>query len=279
MTTTGTPLPTLFWEPVPIDTPVSDLVDYRLLVVGDNDVLVFWIDPPRTVEYGELAGQFVVSGWRQGARFPRAKTIEVPGFMTVAALALNREVVARRAYWVDAAVRYERPLVTVGDVEMPVDEAVRRLPVTPDRYGAAHARVSRIRTLYGRMLADIAYRIENSAMFDSAVPTTAAFETALALWSDVTERTPRDEVIRRSAVVAVTFDTARAHAETVGLAHLPHTARDDARRAAGAARLARSAGTDAEREAAEAQVVRILGSLALYYLPRPDDFRRAIARR
>ena len=36
MTTTGTPLPTLFWEPVPIDTPVSDLVDYRLLVVGDD---------------------------------------------------------------------------------------------------------------------------------------------------------------------------------------------------------------------------------------------------
>lgn len=32
-------------------------------------------------------------------------------------------------------------------------------------------------------------------------------------------------------------------------------------------------------EAAEAQVVRILGSLALYYLPRPNDVRKAITQR
>ena len=68
----------------------------------------------------------------------------------------------------------------------------------------------------------------------------------------------------------MTFDAARANADTLGLDHLPVTARDDARRAAGAARLAAGAATEAERAAANAQVVRILGSLALYYLPDVD---------
>lgn len=74
------------------------------------------------------------------------------------------------------------------------------------------------------------------------------------------------------------FETARAHAETVGLAHLPQQARDHARRAAGAARLARAAATEAERAAAQDQVVRILRSLALYYLPDPDRLPLALTR-
>ena len=266
------------WEPVPLDAEISSLVGVHLLAMGDADALVMSIDPPRRTGYGELSGQFVVSHWRRGGPLPRLRVSEAPGFMTVAALALARDLNVHRAFRVDAVIRswYGPPRLTHAGVAVSVEEALSQLPAAPDPRAAAQARVARIRATYGRMLTDIAYRIDNSALFDSAVPTTSAFESALALWSDTTTGTPDEEVIRRSAIVTVTFDTARAHAETVGLAHLPLAARGQGRRAAGAARLARSATTEAERSAAEAQVVRILGSLALYYLPRPEDFRRAI---
>ncbi len=269
------------WEPISPDTELSALVGVHLLAVGDTDVLVASIDPPREAGYGELSGQLIASSWRRGGPLPRVRVTEVPGFATVASLALARDVVVRRAFRVDAVSRvwFGAPRVSHGGVTMSVEEALSRITAAPDPCAAAQARAARIRATYGRMLADIAYRIENAALFDSAVPTTAAFEKALALWSDVTASTPEEEVVRRSALVAVTFETARAHAETVGLAHLPLTARDQGRRAAGAARLARSASTEAEREAADAQVIRILGSLALYYLPEPGEFRRALTER
>ena len=269
------------WEPVPLDAEVSTLVHTHLLVVGDSDAAVMSVDPPRATEYGELSGQFVIATWRRGGPFPRLRVGSAPGFATVASVMLSRGVVARRAFRVDAITRawFGRPRVAHGDVTMTIDEALARIPAAPDPRAAAQARASRVRTTYGRMLADIAYRIENSALFDSAVPTTAAFERALALWSDVTAGTADEEVVRRSALVAVTFDTARAHAETVGLAHLPLTARDQGRRAAGAARLVRSASTEAEREAAQSQVIRILDALALYYLPGPKEFRQALTER
>lgn len=91
------------------------------------------------------------------------------------------------------------------------------------------------------------------------LPTAARFESALAIWAQE---------------VRVTFEAARSHAETVGLAHLPVQARSAARRAAGAARLATESDNPAERLAAELQVNRILGSLALYYLPA--GFRAAV---
>lgn len=144
------------------------------------------------------------------------------------------------------------------------------------RRAEATDRVDEVKAVYGQMLSDIAYRIENSALFDSAVPGTRAFETAMALWSDVGPRTPDAEVLRLSAVVKVTFDTARAHAETVGIDHLPLTARAEAGRAAKAARLAAGAKTDAERAAAQEQVVRILSSLSLYYLPDPGRLGRVL---
>ena len=144
------------------------------------------------------------------------------------------------------------------------------------RRAEAIDRVDEVKALYGLMLSDIAYRIENSALFDSSMPTTRAFDTAMAIWADITDGTPDVEVLRLSAIVKVQFDTARAHAETVGLAHLPLTARDDAGRAAKAARLAARAGSEAERTAAQKQVVRILSSLALYYLPDPGVYSRAL---
>ena len=126
------------------------------------------------------------------------------------------------------------------------------------------------------MLAAIAYRIENSALFDSTVATTRQFHTALALSSDVTSNTSDEEVIRRSALVTVAFDTARANAETIGELHLHYTARGPARRAAGAARLANSSTTETERDAAHSRVVSILRSLALDCLPDPAALPRAI---
>ena len=268
------------WEPIPLDTEVSTLVGAGVLTLDGADALVIGIQPPRRVGYGELAGQYVVSARRRGT-FARTHVREVPGFSTVAALALTQGQNATRAFRIDAVggFWFGQPQITHDGVTMTVEEALASLPAEPDPRAAAEARVARIRTTYGRMLSDIAYRIENSAMFDSAVPTTASFEQAMALWADIGTDTDPGEVTRRSALVTVTFDTARAHAETVGLAHRPLTARDQGRRAAGAARLARAATTDAERHAAEAQVIRILGSLALYYLPGPNDYRRALTTR
>lgn len=107
------------------------------------------------------------------------------------------------------------------------------LPSADAARDAAIARVADVRALYGRMLSDVAYRIENSALFDHAVAITNDFETALTLWADVTDDTPASEVVRLAAVVKVTFDTARAQAETVGLGHLPERCvpREDGRRA------------------------------------------------
>ena len=82
--------------------------------------------------------------------------------------------------------------------------------------------------------------------------------------------------MNRAAEVQLAFDAARANAERLGLNHLPLTARDDAGRAAKAVRLARRASTDGEREAAMAQAHKLLESLALYYLPTPDEAVRML---
>ncbi|MCB0887135.1 MAG: hypothetical protein KDB41_10210 [Propionibacteriaceae bacterium] len=286
---------------VPLDTPVDE-VDAVVLVAGD-DVLVVACEPGRDIAAARrgvvAAGEVRVRQWRNSGPFPRHRGRTVPTYATLASLGVAQELITERAFridgvrwrgllapvllsyeWVDevAARRGRRP---VAEREMErgtsLADFLAALPPRPDPRRENQERVAEVRAVYGRMLADVAYRIENAALFDSAVETTRQFETALAMWSDVAPTTPDDEVRRRAAMVALTFDTARAHAETVGLAHLPQQARDRARRAAGAARLARAATTDAEQAAAQDQVVRILRSLALYYLPDPDRLPRAIA--
>lgn len=83
-----------------------------------------------------------------------------------------------------------------------------------------------MKAAYDRLLADIDYRMEDSALLDTTTVTaTRQSETALALWSDVTARTSDEAVIHH---------------------------------AAGAARLANSTNSEAKQAAAHAPVVSIL---------------------
>lgn len=136
---------------------------------------------------------------------------------------------------------------------------------------AAHARVARVKEALGELTTDVLYRIERSALFDSSVPLTRQFQLLLMRWDDEAPKLGAVALDRLSFEIELAFDTARDHAETVGLAHLPSTARPAARRALKGARLARRATSDGERAAALTQVQRLLASLALYYLPAPED--------
>lgn len=143
----------------------------------------------------------------------------------------------------------------LGTVEAPADpEAARR-------------RVTEVKESYGALLTDVVYRIENSALFDNAVPESKEFQLELMRWDDHQARLTADELQELSRSVALAFDTARANAERIGLKHLPLTARRTAHQAAKAATLARSASTEGEREAARAKVAKLLARLGLYYLP------------
>ncbi len=260
---------------------VNDLLGHA---AGD-DVLVVTrhpipdAPPARHGKVAHRAGHYDVTQWRNSGPLPRKLRRFVPDYATLQSLGIAQEWRADRAFLVDG-VRWRLllpPLIVLDGAELSIAAFLAACPALPDPRTECGTRVADVRAVYGRMLADVAYRIENAALFDSAVDTTRQFETALVLWADVTPSTADDEVKRRAALVELAFETARAHAETVGLAHLPQQARDRARRAAGAARLARAAATDAERAAAQEQVVRILRSLALYYLPDPDRLRRAIS--
>ncbi|MDF1488468.1 hypothetical protein [Tessaracoccus caeni] len=266
------------WLPIDLDAPLQGRA---VLLVAGSDVLVADL-----ASHGSATSSFWserllgVTQWRNIGPLPRTRVREVSWRATVESLAIAQELVPERAFRL-AAVHWRplRPPLLLPRESgrwLTVNEALASLPANNGPRARAEAQVAEVRESYGRMLGDIAYRIENAALFDSAVPLTKQFDTALALWADVTDATPEDEAVRRASLVKVTFETARANAETLGLAHLPQTARDPARRAAGAARLAARSTNDAERETATAQVVQILGSLALYYLPKPEDFRKAI---
>ncbi len=264
------------FRPVGLDTEVASFMFDTVLALDGGDLLAL---NPGVVESGPQAG-LRCRTWRNSGPRLRLRARPVPPFATIAALGLERGLRVTRAFLTgDATWPGRSPMFRIDGVLHPPDAVAALLPSADANRDAAVARVADVRALYGRMLTDIAYRIENAALFDSAVPTTRAFETALVLWSDVTAATPSADVLRRAGVVKVTFDTARAHAETVGLAHLPDQAVDQARRAAAAARLARKGATPAERAVAQEQVIRILRSLALYYLPDPDRLPAALTSR
>lgn len=266
------------WLPIDLDAPLQGGV---VLLMSGSDVLVAELATPEPDTGGMWQERLVrVTQWRNSGPLPRTRVRHVSWRATVESLAIAQELVPERAFRL-AGMHWRPlrpPLLRPREPGrwFTVDEAVASLPASNRPRARAEAQVAEVRETYGRMLGDIAYRIENAALFDSTVPLTKQFDTALALWADVTDATSEDEVVRRASLVKVTFEAARANAETLGLAHLPETARDPARRAAGAARLAARSTNHAEREAATAQVVQILGSLALYYLPTPEDFRKAI---
>lgn len=135
----------------------------------------------------------------------------------------------------------------------------------------ATAHVDDVKEEYGRLLSDIVYRIECPALFDAAVGPTRAFTAALLQWDSAGTSLTGTERSQLAAKVRVTFDAARANAETIGINHIPEDSREPAQRAVKALRLAASTRNAEERAAAQRQAVRILNSLALYYLPDPDE--------
>lgn len=197
-------------------------------------------------------------------------------------------ILAGAAGWIGSRRQAPGRVLLAGDDEIDaaglLDNAHRRaLGERPRAVRAEHRRdaiLDRVATVqqdYGALVSDIVYRIENSALFDSAVPATASYQTALIRFDDaVAADVPLQQLDDIAAEVEIAYAVARDHAETVGIAHLPATARPSAERAAKAARLAARASTEGERVASLQQVVKILDSLALYYLPTIDAETLAI---
>ena len=253
-------------RPIGLDAEVRSFTGELVLAMAGSDL--FTLQTRISIAKNGMPAR-IANTWRNSGPHLRNRRRPVPEHATVVSLGLERGLRLTRAFVTDAGVwgSHRRPALLIDGVLLSPEEVVALLPSADAARDAAIARVADVRALYGRMLSDVAYRIENSALFDHAVATTNDFETALTLWSDVTDDTPASEVVRLAAVVKVTFDTARAQAETVGLGHLPERVRAEGRRAASIARLAANAGTDGERAAAQEQLTRILASLSLYYLP------------
>ena len=178
---------------------------------------------------------------------------------------------------------YRRGHVVERLLELPATPARSELVVgtvsAPGDGALAAERVARVKETYGALLSDVAYRIENSALFDPAVGETREFTVTMAAWDDGHAGMGGDEAAALSREVELTFDAARAQAEALGMGHLPEAARAEARRAAKAARVAQRAATEAERIAAIEQTNRILASLALYYLPGRSEAAAALGGR
>lgn len=164
------------------------------------------------------------------------------------------------------------PRVASPSGELLPSDVIRRIPApAPLLLGPSPAeRVDVVKAAYGALVSDIGYRIENSALFDSAVPATQRFLVALQSW-DTGAQTPAqaDETERA-------FAEARAEAERRGISHLPETAREPARRAAKAATTALRSPNQAERRNAASRAAEILNSLALYYLPIIDPAEKSL---
>lgn len=157
---------------------------------------------------------------------------------------------------------------------------LRELVLEEDRSEAAARQVDEVKEEYGRLLSDLAYRVDNPALFDAAVPETEALTLALFRWDSEWPRLETEDRVALAAQVVSFFRAARRHAERVGMRHLPETARDDARRALKAIRLALDESTTpAERKAAAGLARQLLSGLALYYLPSRAEVSNALGGR
>lgn len=210
----------------------------------------------------------------------------VVGGPTGAGFALPLAAAAFALVWFTAGSPEPNRILAPGNLELDqtnvVDYAQSRLrgqrpEMLPllQRRQAIRDRVAAIKEEFGSLSTDIVHRIENSALFDNSVPATERFQAALIAWNSYEgEDLARLEDL--AGAVEITFSVAHDHAATMGLEHLPETARAQARRASNAARLAEGATTEGERTASLHQVARILDALALYYLPTIDPETRAI---
>lgn len=157
---------------------------------------------------------------------------------------------------------------TQGDYPFPTLLDDRPLADKADRL------VSQVKESYGALLSDIVYRIESPALFDPVAEPTRAFTAALIEWDNNRSRLSPAELSTLAARIKLLFEAARAHAETVGIDHLPETARIPAGRAAKALRIATShSASPAERSAALAKAAEIIESMMLYYLPSVSETR------
>ncbi|NLE17603.1 MAG: hypothetical protein GX632_03565 [Propioniciclava sp.] len=157
-----------------------------------------------------------------------------------------------------------QPSVREGDARLAPTEVAARLDAALAGPSPAE-RVAVVTAAYGALLGDIVYRIENSALFDAAVEQTQRFQLALVAWEP-----EAGEAGALASEVEESFAAARRHAESLGLAHLPETARDPARRAVHAAGIALATDQPGERAASARRAADLLRSLALYYLPVVD---------
>lgn len=261
------------WGDIPLDTTLGSLSGTSFLAAAkDGHALGTVLAPRSTASPFRLVEAWIGTGSRTSRR-----SRDLPRNQTLAACCLLLGLTAQQAMRVPA-VDWLRtnPSVRVGDEWWGPERLREQMPMPAAHVGSAAERVDHIKQEYGRLRGDLVYRLENAALFDPAVGLTQQFETSLVLWDNVSPGTPEAEVVRRASMVQVTFDTARAHAETVGINHLPMMARTSVERAAKAARLARQTSSEAERRTALDRVTRILRALALYYLPDPDAIDRAI---
>ncbi len=270
-------LPTV-WEPLPLHTPLGDLAGSSILAVADPDnhvlgsVVAPRHDAGMPLRFMEtlttVAGQPHRKSREVNPALPLAAVCALVGVSPVAATLLPA------INWL--AVTPES--VSAGGRTRSLAALVARVPTPQARRQQAASRVDAVKQEYGRLRGDVTYRIENAALFDPSSEATRQFETALVLWDDVDPTTPETEVVRRSAMVEVTFATARSAAETEGVAHLPTQARPIAELAAKSARLAQLSPSESERRRAVDAVATLLHRLNLSYLPDPTVLNRALPR-
>ena len=284
-----------FWEPIPQSVAMRTLDGQTILALPPNstDALVVTVQVYegniylRHARLPNLDKPARLTGADSTLGVNLIKLFKMPAQVECIAIPSIEWPGRGGGLWALLRRRRGARILTAGDLHLDgsnlVDYAIaRRLGERPDvlsddgRTARASRRIDDIRADYGRRAADIAYRIENSALFDAAVPTTAAFEAALVRCDAEAPALSPSELEGLATDLEISYSVAVDHAETVGFQHLPSTARDDARRAHKAAQLADGAATDGEREAAVAQVIRILSSLALYYLPAPEAARREL---
>lgn len=198
------------------------------------------------------------------ALLSQAPVVLLPGLLvSLIGLPLGAATIFRRA----SILGQERRRLTFHAVpdwarRLPPGEVPEPLPAEPPP--PPSERAERIRQEYGRLRTDLVYRLEHPALFDPAVPTTAAFEAALVEVAD----NPDVQTVNK---LEVRFTLARQHAERVGLGHVAPELRGDVERAGKVARLAAEATSRGERAAAMAQLQRLLDAVALYYLPGRAD--------
>lgn len=113
------------------------------------------------------------------APFGSRKELAAPADATLAEWARRQGIVPAQAFEVPAVDWWteEEPRIITATGPISLDAARLRagaaepvLPSAPARPSAPATRVDAIKETYGRLRGDIAYRIENAALFDPAVP-------------------------------------------------------------------------------------------------------------